>query len=113
MARISRLTAIEDVKPKMQDFKKRLTEMYTYPDETSAFDAETIRIILEELSDVDRNIVLVYFGVCDCSTAATARCFKCTYTTIRTRIQQILNKIKELNDTPKTRYNLPRECLDN
>lgn len=113
MARISRLTAIEDVKPKMQAFKQRLYEMMIYPDETSAFDAETIRIILEDLPDVDRNIILVYFGVCDCSISYTAKCFKCTYATIHTRIRKILNKIIETNDTPKTRYNMPRECPDN
>lgn len=113
MARISRLTVIEDVKPKMQAFKHRLFEMMTYPDETSAFDAETIRIILEDLSDVDRNVILVYFGVCDCSVPLTSKAFGCTYSAMNTKIKKILKKIQEMNVTPKTRYNLPRECPDN
>ena len=55
------LIPLENVKPKMQAFRQRLHEMMIYPDETSAFDAETIRIILEDLPDVERNLLLVYF----------------------------------------------------
>jgi DNA-directed RNA polymerase specialized sigma24 family protein len=114
MARISRLTVKqEEVKPRMQDFKQHLQEMMENPDETSAFDAETIRIILEDLSDVDRNVLLVYYGVCDCSAQQTANVFNCTYSTVRNRVKAALNKIIEKNVTPKTRYNQPRECPDN
>lgn len=86
--------------------------MMIYPDETSAFDAETIRIILFELPPDESNLILAYYGVCDCHPSALARIIGCAPTYISTKIKKIHEKIKTLNDTPKTHYNLPRECLD-
>lgn len=100
---------IDNVKSKMNQFKKRLTYTMTHPEESSAFDAETIRIILEDLDDVSRNILLVHFGACDADYNYSSQVFNCSKCTLQGRIEKILKYIKEHNDTPKTTYNLPRD----
>lgn len=101
-----------EVRDMLQSFKTRLTQMMQHKDETSAFDAETIRIILYELSPADSNLILAYYGVFDCSPTALAKLVGTNTSYIIRKIKNIQNKISELNDTPKTTYNLPRECVD-
>ena len=100
---------IDNVKCKMNQFKKRLTYTMTHPEESSAFDAETIRIILEDLDGASRNILLVHFGACDADYNYSSKVFNCNKSTLQGRIEKILKYIKEHNDTPKTTYNLPRD----
>lgn len=100
----------DDVKTKLNQFKDSLREQMEDPTITSAFDAETIRIIFEELDDAERNILLVFYGVCNADYGVAGKVFNCCAGTLQKRITPILNKIISLNDTPKTIYNCPREC---
>ena len=86
--------------------------MMIYPDETSEFDANSIRIILFELPPDESNLILAFYGACNASPTVLARIIGCAPTYISTKIKKILKKIQKLNDSPKSHYNLPRECLD-
>ena len=99
-----------EVKDLVQDFKRRLIDTASRPDETSAFDAETVRIIMDELSDTDRAILFVCYGICDGSSYHTSKIFKTSHTMIAYRLNKIMKYIKEHNDIPRTTYNLPRQC---
>lgn len=99
-----------EVRDLVQEFKRRLIDTASRPDETSAFDAETVRIIMEELSDTERVIILTCYGICDGSTYQTAKIFNTSATYIKRRVDKAMKYITEHNDTPKTTYNLPRQC---
>jgi hypothetical protein len=99
-----------EVKGLVQEFKRRLIDTASRPDETSAFDAETVRIIMEELNDTDRAILLTCYGICDGSTYQTSKIFNTSNTVIIYRIKKIMKYITERNDIPRTTYNLPRQC---
>lgn len=103
------LSITPELKSQITHFRARLEEMASYPDETSEFDAETVRIILYELDDADRNIILAYYGVVDNSPTTLARLLGTTYYIIHSRVKQITTQIKKLNNANKTPYNLPRD----
>lgn len=98
-----------EIRDLVQEFKRRLIDTASRPDETSAFDAETVRIIMEDLPDTDRAIILACYGICDGSSYQTAKIFKTSTTYIKRRVERALKYITEHNDTPKTSYNLPRQ----
>mgnify|MGYP007130666138 CR=1 FL=1 len=99
-----------EVKDGVKEFKKRLLDMASRPDETSAFDAESIRIIMEELSDTDRAILLTCYGLCDGSVYYTAKIFKVTPAFVNYRITHAIKYINQRNDATRTAYNMPRQC---
>jgi hypothetical protein len=99
-----------EVKDLVQDFKRRLIDTASRPDETSAFDAETVRIIMEELNDTERAILFVCYGACDGSTYQASKIFKTSNSVIVYRLKKIMKYITEHNDIPRTIYNLPRQC---
>lgn len=103
------LSITPELKSQIMHFRARLEEMTSYPDETSEFDVETVRIILYELDDADRNIILAYYGVANNSPATLARLLGTTSETIRSRVRLITTQIKKLNNANKTPYNLPRD----
>lgn len=112
--KLKKITIIDDsIKTHLNRFKESLIEQMNDPTITSAFDAETIRIILQDLDDAERNLILAHYGVCDGDACETSKVFNCCAATIENRIIKIRNKIILLNDTPKTIYNCPRECSDN
>lgn len=102
----------DDVRKAIKSFAKRLEEMAAQPDETSEFDVETIRIILNDLCDYDRNILLAYYGVANCSPTALGKLLGTSCAVINSKVKKILKKITTLNNADKSRYNLPRECID-
>lgn len=102
-----------DAKTSVKAFKERIKQMSEQPDETSAFDAETIRIILEELDDTDRNLLIAYYSFANCSATKLGRYLNIGPTTITNRIKSIQNRIKRLNDTVRDPYNRPRVDPDN
>ena len=103
------LTLPDDLKGTLRDFKDAIYERMMDPTLSSEFDAETIRIILEDLDDASRNILLVHFGACDADYNYSSQVFNCSKCTLQGRIEKILKYIKEHNDIPKTTYNLPRD----
>jgi len=103
------LSITPELKSQITHFRARLEEMASYPDETSEFDVETVRIILYELDDADRNIILAYYGVVDNSPTTLARLLGTTHHIIRSRVKRITTQIKKLNNANKTPYNLPRD----
>lgn len=103
------LSITPELKSQITHFRARLEEMASYPDETSEFDVETVRIILYELDDADRNIILAYYGVVDNSPTTLARLLGTTHHIIRSRVRRITTQIKKLNNANKTPYNLPRD----
>lgn len=103
------LSITPELKSQIMHFRARLEEMTSYPDETSEFDVETVRIILNELDDADRNIILAYYGVVNSSPTTLARLLGTTSQTIISRVRRITTKIKKLNNANKTPYNLPRD----
>lgn len=104
------LSITPELKSQIMHFRARLEEMTSYPDETSEFDVETVRIILYELEDADRNIILAYYGVANCSPTTLARLLGTNPDTILSRVRRITTQIKKLNNANKTPYNLPRDC---
>ena len=106
--RASAITITPEIKEEIRYFKERLIDMGNRPDETSAFDARTIDIIINELDDYDRNMVIAYYSVADGSPMLLARLLKVSPPVVIRRIRAITNKIKELNDIPRTTYNQPR-----
>lgn len=103
------LSITPELKSQIMHFRARLEEMTSYPDETSEFDVETVRIILYELDDADRNIILAYYGVVNSSPTTLARLLGTTSQTIISRVRRITTQIKKLNNANKTPYNLPRD----
>ena len=103
------LSITPELKSQITHFRARLEEMASYPDETSEFDVETVRIILYELDDADRNIILAYYGVVNNSPTTLARLLGTTSQTIISRVRRITTQIKKLNNANKTPYNLPRD----
>lgn len=103
------LSITPELKSQITHFRARLEEMVSYTDETSEFDVETVRIILNELDDADRNIILAYYGVVNNSPTTLARLLGTTSQTIISRVRRITTQIKKLNNANKTPYNLPRD----
>lgn len=103
------LSITPELKSQITHFRARLEEMASYPDETSEFDVETVRIILHELDDADRNIILAYYGVANNSPTTLARLLGMNPVTMLSRVRRITTQIKKLNNANKTLYNLPRD----
>ena len=106
------ITITDDVRKQIESFRYRLEQMANQPDETSEFDVETIRIILNELCDYDRNILLAYFGVANCSPSALGQLLGVSGSVITYKIKKLKEKIISNNHATKSRYNMPRECID-
>lgn len=86
--------------------------MMIYPDETSEFDANTIRIILFELDPDEANLLIAFYSVCDCSPTALGKLVNVNSSNISTKIKKIHKKIQTLNNAPRSHYNMPRKCAD-
>lgn len=104
------LPTTPELKKELQEFKQRLLDTASSPNETSNFDVESIRIILEDLNDTDRLLILTCYGVCDGSEYHTSKIFNVSNAYVRHRIKSILKYINKHNDNIKTRHNMPREC---
>lgn len=99
-----------EIKDQLNEFKNRLLDMASRPDETSEFDAESVRIIMEDLSELDRSLLFTVYGVCDGSYSRASNIWQASPTFVRYRLNRALKYIAEHNDTPRTTYNLPRQC---
>lgn len=106
------LKITKEVREEIRVFKQRLMEMASQPDETSAFDARTIHLIMNELDDYNRNILLAYYSVAGCSATALANLFGVSPTVIYTRLRRITNAIRKSNHEKKTYLNQPRIQID-
>ena len=102
-----------EMKARIQEYRDSLIEIANNPELSSEFDARTINIVLNELNDYDRNFILAYYAIANGVKGDLAKAFNCTFNAIHRRIIEITNKIKELNDTPRTTYNQPRANTDN
>ena len=94
-----------EVREEIKEFKDRLLDMRNRLDETSDFDVKSIDIIFNELDDYDRNMLFAYYSIGECSPTKLAKYLDVTSQCVRYRITKILNKIKQLNDVPKTAHN--------
>lgn len=106
------ITITPEIRKHIELYKKRLQEMADQPDETSEFDRITIDIIINKLCDYDRNIICAYYTIAECSPTKLARLLGSSQSVISHKVKKIHKLITELNDTPKTHYNNPRECVD-
>ena len=106
------LTLPDDLKGTLMDFKDAIYERMMDPTLSSEFDAETIRIILEDLDDVERNLILAFYGPCEANIGLVCKLFKTTSATFLKNFNRIIDKIKSLNHVSRTTYNCPRECAD-
>ena len=104
------LTLPDDIKGSFKEFRDALYERMITPTLSSAYDAETIRIILEDLDDVERNLILAYYGTCEGDIKLACKLFKTTQNTFNKNFDKIIEKIKSLNNVSKTTYNCAREC---
>lgn len=102
------ITITPAIRQQIKEFRERLIMTGSMPEETSAFDARTIDIIINELDDYDRNMILAYYSVADGSPMLLARLLKVSPPVVIRRMRKIVNKIKELNDIPKSPNNKPR-----
>lgn len=97
-----------EIKEQIKIFKDNLIEIRDTPCLSSTFDARTVDIILNELDDYDRNVLIAYYSIADCSYVKLSSLFGISPPVLHRKIKLILNKIKELNDTPKSPNNQPR-----
>lgn len=97
-----------ELKEQIRSFKELLIDIRDNPEETSEFDAKTIDIVLNDLDDYDRNLILAYFRIANGSYAELSRLLGIPTPLLNRKIKSILNKIQELNDIPKTANNQPR-----
>lgn len=102
------LVITPEIKDQIRIFKERLIDCGNRPDETSEFDANTIDIVINRLDDYDTNLLIAYYTIGDCSASKLAKIFNTSQPVIRRKITLIHDKIKELNDVPKTANNQPR-----
>lgn len=106
------LVITPEVRREIREFRDRLIDIRERPDETSHFDVRTIDIIINELDDYDRNMLLAYYSIGEGRPSVLAKYLNITPQAVILRIDKILNKIKKLNDVPKTTYNSVRCCPD-
>ena len=102
-----------EIRQHVETFKRRLIQMAEHEDETSDFDVATIDIILNKLDDYDRNFICAFYSIADGSPTKLGKIFGTGQSTITQRIKRLHKLIQELNDTPRTTYNYPREYNDN
>lgn len=100
------LKITKEMKLEIQHFKDSLIELRDDFD-TSEYDTKSIDIILNKLDDYDRNFIIAYYSVANCSTKKAAQLFNTTMPVIAAKRKMIINKIKELNDTYRTNDNKP------
>lgn len=106
------ITITPEVRKEIEKFKQRLIEMAAQPDETSEFDAYTVHLIMNELDDYNRNILLAYYSVAGGSPSVLARLVGATPVAITSRINRIIKILHKANNTAKSRFNMPRVCVD-
>lgn len=94
-----------EIREQIRLFKERLTYLLDHPELSSEFDAKTIDIVLNQLDDYDRNILIAYYELANCSITSLSRIFNISPTVLKRRIKIIHNKIIELNDVPKSSNN--------
>lgn len=97
-----------EIRAEIESFKNRLIQMANEPDETSQFDVATINLILKDLSAYDRNILIAYYAVANCSSTTLGKMLGVSNATIACRIKSIINKLKKNNVTIRTLHNSPR-----
>lgn len=102
-----------EIKEEVRLFKENLEYLRDNPECSSDFDVRTINIILNELDDYDRNILIAFYTLADTRVCNLSRLFNISTSVLSNRINNIMNKIKELNDTPKSPHNKPRGNPDN
>ena len=102
-----------EIKHHISLFKESLQCMKDNPEESSAFDARTIDIILNELDDYDKNLLIAYYSIADCCYSKLSKLIGISSQVIHRRLKLIHKKIQEINDTPKSTYNQPRCNPDN
>ena len=100
------------IREKIEIFKQRLLQMASQPDETSEFDAETINIICYALDDYDRNILLAYYSVAECSPTRLGNMLGIRGSVAASRVKSIIKKIKNMNNVTKTIDNHTRVHYD-
>lgn len=106
------MTITSDVRAAIESFKNRLIEMAEQPDETSAFDAYSIYLIMNYLDDYERNLLLAFYSIADCSPTKLSKYIGVPATCICHRIKRLKKKLADKNDIPKSTLNRPRVCID-
>lgn len=101
------------IRQEIKMFKENLEDIRDTPYKSSEFDARTIDIILNELDDYDRNLIIAYYAIGECSYAKLSRAIGISQPVLFRKLNLIHEKIKEINDTPKSAHNKPRGCSDN
>jgi DNA-directed RNA polymerase specialized sigma subunit len=106
------LTITKEIREHIKIFKDNLQYMYNDRTLTSNFDMNTIHIILNVLDDYDRNLLIAYYSVAECNISKLEEVLGVSKQALSRRLKLIEEKIKELNDVPKTIYNQPRSNFD-
>lgn len=106
------LTITNEIKEHIKIFKDNLQIMYNDRTQTSNFDMNTIHIILNVLDDYDRNLLIAYYSIAECNISKLEEVLGVSKQALSRRLKLIEEKIKELNDVPKTIYNQPRSNFD-
>lgn len=93
-----------EIREQIRLFKERLSHMLE-DNIVDSYDAKTIDIVLNQLDDYDRNILIAYYELANCSITTLSRIFNISKEVLKRRIKIIQNKITELNDVPKSSNN--------
>lgn len=102
------ITITPEMKQQIKQFKESLIDIRNTPECSSDFDVATIDIILNQLDDYDRNLLLAFYSFGDASYLTLSRKLGISRTIATRKIKIIHNKIKELNNVTKTPNNKPR-----
>jgi hypothetical protein len=106
------MTITSEVRAAIESFKNRLIEMAEQPDETSAFDANSVHLIMNYLDDYERNLLLAYYSIAECSPTKLSKYIGVPATCICHRINRLKKKLADKNDIPKSNFNRPRISID-
>jgi hypothetical protein len=109
----SPITIDSTVRGRIESFRQRLIQMSEQPDETSAFDVKSVDIIINGLDDYDRNLLLAYYAVAECSPTKLGNLIGIDKTIVSHKINRIIKYLKNHNDVPKSHLNIPRMRCDN
>lgn len=106
------ITITPEVRTAIESFKNRLLEMAAQPDETSEYDAKSVYLIMNYLDDYERNLLLAYYSIAECSPTKLSKYIGVPMSCICHRINKIKRNLAKQNDIPKSNFNRPRISID-
>lgn len=87
----------DDIRNQIKSFKDRLLEMYMY-DDLSDLDKMTINVILNDLDEYDRNILIAFYAVANQSTTQLGKILGVTSPAVHYQLKKIRANVRNRVD---------------